>query len=179
MKKLILLLVALLLISCNLSNTPKDVVEEYLSQYNALNDSIVLEIDAKVASEELSTDNKKLYKKVLLRQYEDLKYEIKEESINDDKAEVLVKINVYDLYKANKESSDYMNLNQNEFNNINNIFDNNLYNEYRLNKMLDTNDRVEYSIKFYLNKKDDEWSLIEPNRDVLEKIHGIYDYEND
>ena len=130
-----------------------------------------------VAGEDLSVDNKEIYKKVLLRQYENMKYEIKDESINGDKAEVKVKVTVFDLYKMERESQNYMNENQNEFNNVNNLFDTNLYNKYRLNKMLETNDRVEYDVKFYLKKKDDNWTLIEPNRDVLEKIHGIYDYE--
>ena len=43
--------------------------------------------------------------------------------------------------------------------------------------MLSTNDVVNYDIEFYLNKKDGEWIVQEPDRIVLEKIHGIYNYD--
>ena len=178
MKKIIVFVLILVLFSCNFSNTPRDRVEEYLSSYNSLSDAVVLDIDTKVAGEDLSKENKEIYKKVLLRQFENMKYEIKDESISGDKATVLVKITVFDLYRADKESNMYMNENQSEFYNVNNLFDDDLYNEYRLKKMLEASDKIEYEVKFYLNKKDDKWTLIEPNRDVLEKMHGLYNYEN-
>ena len=67
--------------------------------------------------------------------------------------------------------------NNSEFLDVNNVFDNDAYNKYRLNKMLDYKDTVDYDVKFYLSKKDDKWELDEPDRVVLEKIHGMYDYE--
>ena len=32
--------------------------------------------------------------------------------------------------------------------------------------------------KFKLNKKDGDWVLENPDRVVLEKLHGLYNYEN-
>ena len=109
MKKIIVFVLILVLFSCNFSNTPRDRVEEYLSSYNSLSDAVVLDIDTKVAGEDLSKENKEIYKKVLLRQFENMKYEIKDESISGDKATVLVKITVFDLYRADKESNMYIN----------------------------------------------------------------------
>ena len=45
--------------------------------------------------------------------------------------------------------------------------------------MLKMNDTVDYEIKIHLNKEDDEWIIQNPDRETLEKIHGLYDYENE
>ena len=37
---------------------------------------------------------------------------------------------------------------------------------------------MKYSYKFKLNKKDNDWVLENPDRVVLEKLHGLYNYEN-
>ena len=179
MKKVIVLLFMLLLVvGCNLSNTPSGKVEMYLNGLNDLNDDVVMDIETKVSSENLTNENKEIYKSVLKRQYEDLKYEIKEESINGDEAFVIVKINVYDFHKEEANSINYMNDNTNEFSDVNGIFDNNLFNTYRLNKLNETKERIDYEIKFNLNKNNGEWVVQNPDKDTLEKINGFYDYEN-
>ena len=38
---------------------------------------------------------------------------------------------------------------------------------------------MDYDITFKLVKKDKEWVLQTPDRVTLEKIHGLYNYEND
>ena len=53
------------------------------------------------------------------------------------------------------------------------------YTKYRLEEMLKMNDTVDYEIKIRLNKEDDEWIIQNPDRETLEKIHGLYDYENE
>jgi len=179
MKKIIVVLLTVLLIGCNLSNTPSERVEEYFSKYNSLDEKVVLDLDVKIAGEDLSDENKETYKKVLLNQFENLKYEIKDESINGDKAEVLAKITVIDLFKVENESLNYMNENNSEFYDTNNMFDKEAFNTYRLGKMMDAKDTVSYDIRFYLNKVNDEWIIKELNRDDLEKIHGLYDYKNE
>ncbi len=179
MKKVIVLLFMLLLVvGCNLSNTPSSKVEMYLNGLNDLNDDVVMDIETKVSSENLTNENKEIYKKVLRRQYEDLKYEIKEESLNGDEAFVIVKINVYDFHKEEVNSINYMNDNTNEFSDVNGIFDNNLFNTYRLNKLNEIKDRIDYEIKFNLTKNNGEWVVQNPDKETLEKINGFYDYEN-
>ena len=178
MKKILLVVIPFLIFGCNLYNTPSTIVERYLENYIKLSDEVITDLESKVSSEDLSNVNRELYKKVLERQYESLKYEIKDETIDKDNAEVLVNITVYDLFKAEYDSNIYMNENMNEFFNSNEEFDNDIYNKYRLNKMLNTIDRIDYDIIFKLKKVEGTWILETPNRDVLEKIHGLFNYKD-
>lgn len=177
MKKIIIVFIMLLSFTgCSLSNTPKSKVESYLNNYNSLGEDVIADMESKVAEENLSKENRNIYKKVLTRQYEDLKYEIKDEVIDGDNATVTVKLTVYDLYKSTQNSLVYLNNNQNEFFE-NNAFSDELYNKYKLNEMLKMNDTIDYEVKFNLNKKDNEWILENPDRATLEKMHGLYNYE--
>lgn len=180
MKKLLTIaFFVIMLFGCNLTNTPSNKVSQYLDNFNQLSDDVILDVESKVSNENLSNSNKDIYKKVLSRVYQDMKYEIKDESINGDKAIVTVKITVYDLYKSKEESDIYMNENTSEFYKTDNTFDSNLYDEYRLNKMLNQTETVDYEITFNLNKKDGEWVLDIPDRVMLEKLNGLYNYNND
>ena len=45
-------------------------------------------------------------------------------------------------------------------------------------QMQDNNDTVEYTITFNLEKNDDgNWQILELSQEDLEKIHGIYNYD--
>ena len=178
MKKIILLLTMLIIIvGCNLTNTPSGKVEKYLNNYNNLSDDVLMDIEATVSSENLSSENKELYKNVLKKQYENMKYEIKDESIDGNKATVTVKISVLDLYHAEKESLNYMNEHADEFNDANGMFDNELFNHYRINKLMEESNVVDYEIKFNLDKNNSEWILKNPGRETLEKLNGLYKYD--
>lgn len=178
MKKILVLVISclILLSGCNMSNTPSGRVESYLNNYISMSDSVIADIETKVNVEPLSNNNKLIYKDVLKRQYKNIKYEIEDEKIDGDLASVRVKMTVFDLHRAEKESLEFANANQNDFLK-DDVFDDEKYNAYKLNKMLSTNDVVNYDIEFYLNKKDGEWIVQEPDRIVLEKIHGIYNYD--
>ena len=73
----------------------------------------------------------------------------------------------------------YMNENQNEFFNDENIFDEEKYMKYRLDEMLKTKNTITHDITFNLTKINDEWKIDNIDREVLEKIHGLYDYNLD
>ena len=177
MKKIIVLLfLFMFLVGCNMSNTPSSKVEEYLNNFNNLSDEVVSDIEVKISNENLSSENKALYKKALFHEHENMKYEIKDESINGDKASVVVKITVLDYYKASKDSLDYMQEHTEEFSDVNGMFDNELFNTYRLNQMDNAKDTIDYEITFYLNKKDSQWVLDNPDSDVIEKLNGFYNY---
>lgn len=179
MKKILFSLSLLVLFTgCSLSNTPSSKVESYLNQYNNLTDNVIEDINTTIAGENLNSDNTLAYKEVLKRQYKDLKYEIKEESINGEDATVKVKISVYDLYLADKNSHEYMNSHMNEFYNEDDMFDDNIYYKYKIENMSKISDKVDYDIVFKLKKKEKEWILQTPDRVTLEKIHGLYNYEN-
>ena len=119
-----------------------------------------------------------MYKKILLKQYKNLKYTILTEEYDNDKALISVNINVYDLNKAEENSLDYLSKNLKEFYNEDNIFDNSKYIDYKLNLMYESNDRVDYTIVFLLKKNKNTWILEQPTDEDLEKIHGIYQSDN-
>ena len=178
MKKLIVLFITVLLLSaCTLSNTPSGKVKAFLNNYNKLSDSVKADLETKVEAENLSEENKKIYLDVLTRQYEHLKYDIKDESIDGDKATVRVKLTVYDLYKVDKDALNYANSNSNEFMDETGVYSDNVFNKYRLNEMLKTDETVTYEVDFFLNQENGEWIIESPDRIALEKIHGLYNYD--
>ncbi len=177
MKRILVLIVSvvLLLSGCGMSS-PSKKVEAYLDNYINMSDSVNASLETKANLEPISNDNKLIYKDVLTRQYKNLKYEIKDEVVNGDRATVRVKIDVFDLYKVEKDSLNYANENRDAFL-LNGEYNDDMYNQYRLNQMLNTNDTVSYEIEFYLDKRDDNWVVQEPDRITLEKIHGLYNYD--
>lgn len=178
MKKLLVIpFLVLTLFGCSLNETPTSKVEAYLNNYVSLSDTVLTDLDTTVSGENLSDKNKSIYKEVLKRQYENLKYEIKDETINGDKANVKVKIKVYDLYKSTNESQKYRDEHLEDFNDDAGVFDSEKFSKYRLDEMLKMNDTIEYEVTFDLEKKDNTWVLQEPSREVLEKLHGLYNYE--
>ena len=83
------------------------------------------------------------------------------------------------ILKAEKEALNYMGSNLSEFYDADGVFSNDLFNTYRINKLSIVEDRIDYEIKFYLDKKNDEWILRNPDRITLEKINGFYNYDAD
>ena len=131
-----------------------------------------------IQAENLTSENTSLYREVLMKQYKDLKYDIVEENIEGDKATVKVKITVYDLHNSKVESENYMNEHQDEFMDADNLFDDIAYMKYRLEKMFEVKDTITHDIEFNLTKENDEWKINDIDRVTLEKIHGLYNYNN-
>ena len=180
MKKLFLMLVSLfMVVGCSCSNDKAaDAVEKYLNDYKGLSDTVLKDIDDLVEGEDLTDKGKETYKEVLKRQYRDLIYTIENEDYDGDTAKVTVKITVYDLYKAQKDASEYLSNHQDEFL-TDGEYDNDLYMDYKLEQMRDMNDTVSYNIVFNVTKTDGKWYVEQPSDEVLEKIHGVYNYEED
>ncbi len=179
MKKIIIFIVSLfLVVGCSCSNDlAADAVEKYLNDYKGLTDDVLKDIDKLVDNEDLNDKEKEIYKEVLKRQYRNLSYTIENESYDGDNANVTVKITVYDLHKVEKEAQDYLNNNEEEFLN-NGVYDSDKYLEYKLDKMKDTEDTTSYNIVFKTIKIDGKWQVEQPDEETLEKIHGIYNYDN-
>ena len=179
MKKIIIILITIILCACSLTDSPSLKVKEYLDNFNNLNENVIEDMESAIIKENLSSSNTSIYREVLTKPYKDLKYDIVEEKINNDKSEVKVKVTVYDLYNSKLESENYMNENQNEFFNDENIFDEEKYMKYKLDEMLKTKNTITHDITFNLTKINDEWKIDNIDREVLEKIHGLYDYNLD
>lgn len=179
MKKLILFILTISLCACGINSTAKKSVENYLNSYINLSDEVLKDLD-KVTEEQTLTDSQKhVYKEAIKRQYQDLKYEIINETYNGDEAQVSVKIEVYDLYLTQKNASEYLKKNISKFNNEKGIYDNNNYIDYKINLMKNAKERVTYNIEFNLITNGETWIISEMPKTDLEKIHGIYNYESE
>lgn len=180
MKKILIMSCALLIfVGCttNLDNTPKKKVEEFFNKYQTLDSSVLNDLDGVLGAEvTLDERYKDEYRKIVKNNYQKLSYDIKDETINGDTAVVEVEIEVIDYSKAINESELYLNTNQNEFMNDDNEYDENKYNDYRLNLFKNTNDTVKYTLNLGLTKKDKEWTLDRLSDTDLAKINGTYSY---
>ena len=177
MKKFIVLLLTLLLVSGCGENTPRGAVENYLKKYKTLDSEVLVDLEELVEEENLTEKQKDKYRDILKKQYKDLSYEIVEEEYDNDVNYVTVKIKVYDLYKAQDDASLYLANNKEEFNNENGEYDVEKYMDYKLDKMKDTTEKVEYTIVFTVTKEDKEYVVEQPTENDLLKIHGIYNYD--
>lgn len=175
MKKLFLILLALFISGCHHKSSAVEEVEKFLNNYICLSNDVIKNLNDVIDSnEDFNKKHKKLYKKIMTKQYQNLKYTILSEKIDKDIALINVSISVYDLTKAEDEATNYLSKNLKEFYNDNDEFDNSKYISYKLKLMHECNDRVDYQITFSLKKVDNEWILEQPTNDDLEKIHGIY-----
>lgn len=172
--------ILILITGCNMSgNAPEDKVKAYLERYVKNDSQIMIQLDEFVSEKDYSDENKQLYKDVLEKQYKDLKYEIEDVEKEESSTLVTVKIIVYDLYKIQKESEAYLNTHKKEFMDKDNKLDESKYINYQLNKMKMNTDTKEHTIIFIVNKIKTEWVVDNLSPVDLEKIHGIYNYENE
>lgn len=161
----------------NMDNTPTKKVESYLNDYQTLNSNVLTELDSLVNQEEMFDEDQKVtYRDIMKKHYQDLTYIIKEETVNGDIATVEVEIEVNDYTKAIKEANDYKMSNESEFLNDEGVFDDNLFNTYKLGLLKDAKERVKYTIYFSLTKTDNEWVLNELTETEQDKMLGIYEY---
>ena len=180
MKKVLGILgLALVMTGCSLTdmdNTPTNQVEAYSNDYQTLNSNVLTEIDALVANETMfDTNQQTTYRDIMKKHYQDLTYTIKEETVNGDTATVEVEIEVNDYTKALSSAEDYRTTNDSEFLNDQGVFDESLFNTYKLDLLKNNKERVKYTIYFSLQKKDDQWTLNELTETEQEKILGIYE----
>jgi len=176
LKKLFLVFIIMLTLTGCGGNTAKGAVEGYLKKYRNLDSEVLLDLERVIEKENLSDNGQDKYREVLKKQYKDLSYEIIKEEYADDISYITVKISVYDLYKAQNDASIYLSNNPEKFYDENGEYDVNKFLEYKLDKMKDMTDRVEYTIVLTVTKEDDKYIVEQPNEEALEKIHGIYNY---
>lgn len=182
LKVMLVMVFAITLAGCScMQKSAKDRVEEFLDQYRNLSANVLGDLDEVVETEtDLSEEQKESYRDVLKKQYSDLKYEITNEEYDGDTAVVEAKITVYDLYKAQRDATEYLNEHRDEFNDEEGNYDSSKFMDYRLEQMQKTTDTVEYTITFNLTKDaDDNWQITELSQEDLEKIHGIYNYDSE
>ena len=48
--------------------------------------------------------------------------------------------------------------------------------KYKINKLLDTTDKVSYTLDLNLNKNNNKWEIEPLTNEQLTKLHGTYEY---
>ena len=77
-KLLIFLFLLFILVGCSkTTNTPKGEVQKLFSNYMNLSSDVLIQLDNVIGNEDLTDDEKSLYKDILKKQYQDIKYKIK------------------------------------------------------------------------------------------------------
>lgn len=180
MKKVLFVIAALLLfVGCEgVMNSPTKRVEEFLNDYQTMDNEVLKQLDDTLNGEDLLTDeHKSAYKEVMKKQYQNLTYTIKDEVIDGDRATVTTEIEVYDYSKAMNDADDYLLKNQKEFADEEGNVDNAKFMTYKIEQIKNVKDKVKYTIPFTLTKKDKEWKLDDISEADRQKIHGIYNDE--
>lgn len=181
MKKILSLFALVLIITgCSLNdmdNTPTKKVENYLNNYQRLDESVLDKLDEIIEKENFTTEElNSSYRDILKKHYQDLTYVIKEETINADKATVETEIEVSDYTKILKEFEIKKDSKDTQFLDENGNFDEVKFTNSKLNALKDNKERVKYTIYFSLTKEDNSWVLDPLTSGEEEKILGIYEY---
>ena len=177
MKKILLLLVSLILVTgCNdMMNTPTRRVEEYLGKYQILDSTVLTELDNVVDNSDYSDEYKEEYKELMIKQYQNLSYKIKNEQTNGDTATVIVELEVFDYNNALSEANDYIEEHSDEFLDDEKETRSEKIDHYKINAMKEVTDKASYTINFSLVKDNKKWVLEKISDSDLEKIHGLYE----
>jgi len=161
-------LIIFVLLGCELNNTPTSKVEEKLSNYQMISNNI--NINDKV---QLLTDGDNLtesqigeYKSIIEKQYKNLAYNVKDETLDGESSVVEVQIEVADFKSAIEE------LNREVDKNVIGVEQ---YNERKIEKLKASKDKVTYTISFRVSKDiDGNWNLEELDSTEEQKLLGIY-----
>ena len=134
---------------------------------------------------EMNDSQKKEYKTLMERQYQNLDYKIIDEEIDGNYATVEVEIEVYDYAYSINKSNQYYNDNRDMFSNAShednvNTDDGNIvevsskFIDYKIEQMKNVNDKVKYTLTFELEKNDSEWKVLDISDIDRKKLHGLF-----
>ena len=164
MKKILLFGVCtlFLLTGCQLGNTPTSQVEALLTKYQMLDEDISVNY-VDLSNEELSDiDLQQKYQKLIQKQYKGLSYEVKEEKIDGEEAEVTVQIEVLN-YGAEIQKYDVANYEQVA------------YHQKVVKALEELSEKVTYTIDFeVIQNQKGEWRVSPIDSEESQKLLGIY-----
>lgn len=163
-KALLLVLLLFMTIGCSMANSPTSLVEGLLGKYQRLDQDIKTEIEELLDTQDLTSEHRERYRKLLSNQYKNIAYEIKNESIDGNIATVTTQIEVIDYRNAISDLT-YDGT----------IYTKETYDEEKLQKLENTNEKVTYTIDFIITKDDmGNWKLNGLTNEQISKIQGMY-----
>lgn len=176
MKKLLITfsLILILVTGCGTKmGTPTAKVEEFLGKYQSMDSEVLTQLDSVIATDSAMSDNqKKEYKSLMEKQYQNLSYKIKSEEIDGDNASVDVEIEVYDYATSITKSKNYYNEHRDEF--LENDTDNSQSNEETKENDKETDESGEIIGGVVEDATDSIGDAVE---DMLEKSEKFIDYK--
>lgn len=187
MKKILVCLSLLLFLTVgctNTMNTPTKKVEELLGKYQKMDSTVLAQLDSVISEDDsMSDEQKKEYRSLMEKQYQNLSYKIKNEEITGSTATVDVEIEVYDYATSIAEAKKYYSEHKDEFmdDEDDNILEEALessakYIDYKIKELKNVTDKKKYDITFNLSKDDDDnWELDDISDIDRQKIHGLYE----
>lgn len=179
MKKIVIFILgAVLITGCSfgdMMNTPTKRVEEFLGKYQTVDSVVIKQLDDVISrNDTLDSEQKKDYKELFKKQYQNLMYKIKQETVDGSKAKVDVEIEVFDYNKTIREANLYLESHKEEFKGQDNSIDSKKFMNYKIKKIKETKDKIKYTLNFTLTKKDKKWTMDDITEIMRQKIHGMY-----
>ena len=160
----------------NLMNTPTKRVETLFNNYVTLDSEVLDDLDDILMKETIMTESQKnTYRDILKKQYQNLSYKIKDETVDGDTGVVEIEIEVYDYQKIIQDSNNYLENNPQEF-----LLDDmkttdiSKFNDYKLEQLKNAKERVTYTLDLTLKKVNNNWVLDDLTDTEISKIHGMY-----
>ena len=164
MKKNILtiILLSIILFGCSIANSPTSKTEELLSNYQRLDENIIISYTDLITDITIDEDLKNNYNDLIKDQYQNLSYEIKEEVVDGNTAVVTTSIDVLDYKKViNKYNKNDYPLNK--------------YHELIIEDLKKAKTKVTYTIEFTLTKDNkNNWKMDNLSNEQKQKLLGIY-----
>ena len=162
----VLFLFSFIIIGCdNTMNTPVNRVNLLFRQYQTLNKEVLIDLDISIKNDKnLNKYEKEEYKKLFIKQYQNLSYKIKKEDIRNNLAFVEVEIEVLDYKSAlSKATQKYME-NDKSCKSLT---------KCKIKELKKVNDKKKYDLLLTVEKKDSLWNIVELTNEDIKKIHGI------
>lgn len=192
MKKILvcLSLFLLLAVGCtNTMNTPTKKVEELLGKYQKMDSTVLAQLDSVISEDvNMSDEQKKEYRSLMEKQYQNLSYKVKNEEIKGNNATVDVEIEVFDYATSIAETRKYYSEHKDEFKDeekdddtvgekVEEAIDkSSKYIDYKIKQLKNVTDKKKYDITFNLSKDEDGiWKLDDISDIDRQKIHGLYE----
>ena len=155
-------IILFILTGCELNNNPTSKVEELLGKYQSKSKEITYNYTMLSKEQNLSENIIKDYNDLIKKQYQNLSYEIKEETTDGDFATITTEIEVLDYKNVLTKYESIDTTNENTQKEI-------------IKELNDTKNKITYTIDFTCTKDDNgNWMIDELSTEQHQKLLGIY-----
>lgn len=170
MKKIIFFTIISLsfLTGCSLMmNTPTKKVEELLAKYQAVDEDVKADINSTVNSQTLTATQQTNYYNIIEKQFKNLTWTVKDETVDGDTAIVKVEIEVVD-YKKVLDALDQEYANRTDWTDTQ-------YTDEKINRLNAANEKIKYTLEINVSKDGSgSWTTPTLTDTGKKKILGMY-----